>query len=491
MSARSVAFEPTGKHPANSLPVWMYWEGECPRWIRQCQATVFAHAPDVRLLSAQDFDRLRDTNHDIDLRQLHAAQRADYIRAFLLARNGGLWVDSDCIVMRSLQPLLDLLRQYDFVAHRERTAGVWANDLMGAAPGSKIASELYRHIRAKLCSDSPLRWTTLGCMSVTQVLRAADVPWFEIKTERIQPICWSTPGPFFRVNRLLEHERDFDGRAICYMLSNLTMQAMFEKPDVSNELLKEGTFFSYLICKSLHHRGLMLTNDKGPTSKSKSRRKPPPIPPESPGDLGSSQPMADVFTRMLTSISRAGHESVSGPGSSLANTAEIRKQLPLLTHDLRVRSLLDAACGDFNWMRHVNLGIKYIGADVIPSLVQQNQENFSGPNKKFMVLDITRHPVPKVDLIFCRDCLVHLSNEDVFRALRNFQESKSKYLLTTTFERREVNSDIATGDWRPANLRIAPFNFPEPIRIIDEKCTENDGIYADKTLALWKLKDLL
>jgi hypothetical protein len=35
-----------------------------------------------------------------------------------------------------------------------------------------------------------------------------------------------------------------------------------------------------------------------------------------------------------------------------------------------------------------------------------------------------------------------------------------------------------------------PFYFKKPILIINEECTENDGLYADKSLALWKLKDI-
>jgi hypothetical protein len=35
---------------AEPPPVWLYWEGACPEWIRRCQATLVAHAPGVRLL---------------------------------------------------------------------------------------------------------------------------------------------------------------------------------------------------------------------------------------------------------------------------------------------------------------------------------------------------------------------------------------------------------------------------------------------------------
>src|SRR5262249_19132884 len=150
-----------------------YWEGDCPEWIKACQNTVFAHAPDVRLLSPEDFDKLRDIDRNIDLGRLHAAHRADYIRAFLLARFGGVWIDSDCVVMRSLEPFFKILEDYDFVAHRERS-GYVSNGFIGARAGSRIASAYYQRISEILRSGKPLGWISLGGEPLTETLRTTD-----------------------------------------------------------------------------------------------------------------------------------------------------------------------------------------------------------------------------------------------------------------------------------------------------------------------------
>jgi hypothetical protein len=126
-------------------PVWIYWEGDCPEWIAACRRTILAHAPDVRLLDRQEFVRLRDRDLDIDIDRLQVAHRADFIRAFLLARYGGLWLDSDCVVVKSLAPLLGLLDVHDFIEHRDRQ-GLFPNGFIGARPGSAIAGEFYRRI---------------------------------------------------------------------------------------------------------------------------------------------------------------------------------------------------------------------------------------------------------------------------------------------------------------------------------------------------------
>jgi hypothetical protein len=70
------------------------------------------------------------------------------------------------------------------------------------------------------------------------------------------------------------------------------------------------------------------------------------------------------------------------------------------------------------------------------------------------------------------------------------KRSGAPYLLTTTFTERVYNEDNLTGQWRMRNLQRSPFDFPEPLEILNEGCTQYDGQYADKSLALWRLADL-
>lgn len=153
--------------------------------------------------------------------------------------------------------------------------------------------------------------------------------------------------------------------------------------------------------------------------------------------------------------------------------------------------MLDIPCGDFNWMRNVNLnGINYVGADIVADLVVANQKSNNSELISFELLNLVEDALPKVDLILSRDCLVHFSYDDIRKALANIISSGSKYLLTTSFVDRERNYNIATGEWRPINLNIAPFNFPESEMVLNENCTQDDGAFPDKSLMLWKIEDL-
>lgn len=194
--------------------------------------------------------------------------------------------------------------------------------------------------------------------------------------------------------------------------------------------------------------------------------------------------------------------SRSGSGSNLVQTAALRHELPHLISQLGIRSLLDIPCGDFSWMSQLDLGVdSYLGADVVPEVIDRNQRTFALPNRDFCVLDITRSHLPQVDLVFSRDCLVHFSDEDVRAALENVKRSRSTYLATTTFTGRTHNDpDIETGGWRPLNLCRTPFSLPTPLHVINEHCTEvavsgSGGAevehrFTDKSIGVWRISDL-
>jgi len=183
-------------------------------------------------------------------------------------------------------------------------------------------------------------------------------------------------------------------------------------------------------------------------------------------------------------------ESFSGAAATLDETAVLREAFPRLVEDHGITSILDIPCGDFHWMQTVALNADYTGADVVAELVNENQRRYGGPPRRFVILDATRDALPSVDLIHCRDLLIHLSNRDCRAALANFVASGSRLLLTSHFERRTTNPEIVSGDFRPVNLCRPPFDLPAPIRIINEASALGDGAFQDRSMALWSLSSV-
>jgi hypothetical protein len=195
-----------------------------------------------------------------------------------------------------------------------------------------------------------------------------------------------------------------------------------------------------------------------------------------------------VFAEHYRTNAWESNESVSGAGSTLDQTVAIRAALPNLVRDCDIQTILDLPCGDFNWMKTLDLPVRYIGGDVVKEIVSNNRARFTTHERSFIMCDLTRDPLPKVDLVLCRDCLVHLSFDDIYKSLANLRRSGSMWLLTTTHVGGGPNLDIVSGEWRPLNLRTRPFSFPRPILSIDEECTVPGN--SGKQLALWRIKDV-
>ena len=198
---------------------------------------------------------------------------------------------------------------------------------------------------------------------------------------------------------------------------------------------------------------------------------------------------SDIFGKIYSKNGWIGNESISGPGSDVDRCESIIGWLPKLFADIHVKTVLDIPCGDMNWMRKVELdSVEYIGADIVPELINDNFERYESTGMKFVVLDIIQDQLPKSDLILCRDCLVHFSFKDIKKTISNIIDSGAKYFLCTTFTNTDrANKDMETGHWRPLNMQSAPFYFPAPLKVIKEDVI---GEFADKSLGLWNVREL-
>jgi hypothetical protein len=181
-----------------------------------------------------------------------------------------------------------------------------------------------------------------------------------------------------------------------------------------------------------------------------------------------------------------GNESVSGFGSTLVNTATMRRDLSKMIDELGMKSVYDAPCGDFNWMSEVTrmTGLIYRGEDIVPQLIEANSRKYSGPAVSFGVADITSSTFPEADLWICRECFFHLSYADIYRALDNFVRSEIPHMLTTTYVRSEVfaNRDIYTGEFRMIDLFDEPFFFPREVEYRIDDTPQGDN---PRELCLW------
>ena len=179
-------------------------------------------------------------------------------------------------------------------------------------------------------------------------------------------------------------------------------------------------------------------------------------------------------------------ETRSGAGSTLAQTEALRPRLLDVFGQLGIRTLVDAGCGELNWMSKISERLQlYLGFEIVEEIVAELRRKFE-PRKNhfFNTADVSRDLLPAADAILCRDVLTHLSHPLVAATLENFRKSGSRYLIATTFPKGR-NDPIRVGAWAPVDLCSPPFNLPPPLLLISESLQG-----SSKSLGVWS-KDSL
>jgi hypothetical protein len=174
-----------------------------------------------------------------------------------------------------------------------------------------------------------------------------------------------------------------------------------------------------------------------------------------------------VFETIAATNHWGSSESVSGAGSTIAYTYNLRHELALFTRKFDVKSFFDAPCGDFNWMKETDFpaNMRYLGGDIVAPLIEADIRKYGSATRGFVEFDITRDPFPDADVWFCRDCLFHLPFEMIFRALDGFCRSQIPYVMMTNHlnTTRFQNRDIEAGDFRLLDFHLEPFDLPRDV----------------------------
>ena len=154
-------------------------------------------------------------------------------------------------------------------------------------------------------------------------------------------------------------------------------------------------------------------------------------------------------------------ESLSGPGSTIKNTSEVRKLIQTFLINNNIKSILDLGCGDWNWFSLLDLReTSYLGWDADTDMIVSHLFNYGGDNIEFDVKDIVLEPYPQSDLIICRDVLFHMPIQMALSVLNKIKKS-CKYLISTSFREVDINTGIGDKNWGyyNINLNIDPFNL--------------------------------
>lgn len=235
--------------------VWQYWEtrGKKPAYIDGLHKITRENAGvDVTLVTPST---LRHYLPDIDSRILNVqelAHKADLIRARLVARYGGIWLDSDVVVLRDLSWAIEALGSYEFLGFTDK------GQLQPPDPKVRIN-----------CFAAPPNSQVMNAWVAAQSAKLEEgrtkFAWTEIGTDLLDPICLARRSlvniqPFELISPVSSrHVRRFGSRwrspgklidqVHLVMLSNQALQKKYPdliKMDVE-AIIDEGIYLSHFL----------------------------------------------------------------------------------------------------------------------------------------------------------------------------------------------------------------------------------------------------
>ena len=181
--------------------LWVYWENKkgsnIPDYIKLCRQTLLKHASKsfniVELNEKNIYDylpELRDKEKKLGLDKLIIAHKVDYYRILLLYKYGGLYMDSDIVLLRDPYEIVEKLTDYDFVGfgctgeicHNGYSEP--SNWCLASRPRGKLMGRVLKHLEQKLENThnyNPQSYHDLGSSPRSYHDLGKFVIWQEIK----------------------------------------------------------------------------------------------------------------------------------------------------------------------------------------------------------------------------------------------------------------------------------------------------------------------
>lgn len=259
----------------STLPqhIWLYWETKKghtkPEYIDLCQLSIKQNCKkdfNIHVLDQTNvykyFPEMRK-----DLGHLSIPQKTDYIRLYALVTHGGIWLDSDMIVFKSLLPLLEKLRHYDFAGFgcHDLKCNLTNNGYGKPANWAMISRKNGRLVRDALRSADDVLDSSIDLTSINNYHKLGrELLWNSIKKLKkeswdyyhFDSTCFERDkyGNKYTNERLISNE-SIDARCDYYFMPMYNTAPGFPKWFIDmnkTKLLKSNTLFSKLINVALN-----------------------------------------------------------------------------------------------------------------------------------------------------------------------------------------------------------------------------------------------
>jgi SAM-dependent methyltransferase len=192
-----------------------------------------------------------------------------------------------------------------------------------------------------------------------------------------------------------------------------------------------------------------------------------------------SAAFSEIYAKHLWGRDSSASEFFSGDGSTSIYTREYEAMVAQFIERKGIASVLDVGCGDFQvWSRiaqKLTSTVNYCGVDVVKTLIDRNQKQFSSETTKFLCLDAAEGALPNAELLLIREVLQHLSVQSVSKIVAKL--APFKYVIVTehcALRPRVRNVDLPDGPIARVDLGSGTYLDWPPFCVVGEEILKID-----------------
>lgn len=431
----------------NENNVFLYWTGEKYKLIEILRNMIYLHSTNghgykVHFINDKNINKYLDILPEY-FYELLPAHQADFLRVELIYKYGGIWLDSDILVIDNLDYFFDIINKTNgfFILENGNTV---CNGFWGSKSGTDLVFKWRKNmINILNLKKSKIKWREIGSDILKELQNDKSFDNYKIINglDNVYPVNWDKCVDEF-INKPYENYkklvRDFQPIII---LVNSVYKKMEEYEE---DYIFNGKYpFAYFLNKSLENA----INNKNMHTSNIEKHK-------------------DIFSEIYEDkIWNNGDNSIplSGPGSSIENTIEVIHLLDTFIENNKCDSVLDLGCGDLTWVSKTkffnNEKIIYTGIDVVGDLIEKHSAFFTGKNKFFFSQDIIKYKdIHQSTLIILRDVIFHLCNDEIISIFENIK-NKFKFIAITSCLNETNNNNYNKWHFSEKNINNPPFNI--------------------------------
>lgn len=169
--------------------IFLFWEGKDYKLIKILRNLIFKHNLNYNINLINDNNILEYIdNVPKEYYNLQYAHKADYVRVKVLNKFGGLWLDSDTLVMKNLKELFDFFEKYDGFLVLENNKFL-INGVFSTKPNTNFMNSWEKYIDSFIMNKN-IQWTDLGSKFINNNLELLKNYKILKGLDSIYPIYW-------------------------------------------------------------------------------------------------------------------------------------------------------------------------------------------------------------------------------------------------------------------------------------------------------------